>query len=116
MRTHKKPCPMFTTPCQRADLKYQDYASPMGCLGDAAAASFMIDHTSCFCPATRLAGLNFSSILDDDEKLRNPQAGANRVGDCLNELSPRYVNRKLARVKGALAFIKEELQYQRMYR
>jgi hypothetical protein len=42
----------------------------MGCTGLAAAASFTIDQTSCFCPATRRAGLNFSAILDVEDTLR----------------------------------------------
>lgn len=41
---------------------------PIGCFGEAAAASLTIDHTSGFCPATLLAGLNFSSILAVTER------------------------------------------------
>lgn len=47
MLTYKNPWPMFT----------------MGCLGDAAAASLMIDQTSCRWPATLFAGLNFSCVI-----------------------------------------------------
>lgn len=52
--TYKNPCPIFT----------------IGCTGLAAAASLTIDHTSCFWPATRRAGVNFSAIFEVDETLR----------------------------------------------
>lgn len=55
----------------------------IGCFGDAAAASLMIDHTSCLCPATLLAGLNFSSTIlllvklceNEDEMLPDMEIG-----------------------------------------
>ena len=48
----------------------------MGCTGDAAAASLMIDQTSCRWPATRRAGLNFSSIFVCDENVLRPLTDA----------------------------------------
>lgn len=54
LHTHKNPCPRFT----------------IGCIGEAAAASLTMDHTSCCWFATRLAGANLASILAVEEMLR----------------------------------------------
>lgn len=61
MPTYKNPWPMFT----------------MGCLGEAAAASLIIDHTSCLWPATLFAGLNFSCAILLVVKCRELDASIN---------------------------------------
>lgn len=52
----------------------------MGLMGEAAAASLTIDHTSCFWPATRAAGLKGSSRRVVADIARKKRGGV-EVGD-----------------------------------
>ena len=71
MLTYKKPWPIFT----------------MGCFGDAAAASLIIDQTSCLWPATLLAGLNFSCPILLNENGRAPctERGLDVIGGAIRK-------------------------------